>query len=117
MPATSDPCRAPATSGPAGQSGARTVLGRLPPRVLAFGTLYPAQTIVQGWLNAAIANQMGTPAAMGPILNLDIDGVSFAICDYPDYYWGKGTVGPNIPQSLINGWWYIQGTDAVQEFP
>jgi len=30
-----------------------------------------------------------------------------SICDYPDYCWGKGTVGPNIQQSLINGWWYI----------
>jgi hypothetical protein len=77
----------------------------------------PAQTVVQGWLNAALANQMGTPAAMGPIYNVDIEGMILSICDYPDYYWGKGTVGPNIPQSLINGWWYIQGTDAMQEFP
>ena len=86
-----------------------------------FGdTLYfpqPPQTLVQGWLNAAIANQMGTPAAMGPIWNLDIDGISLSICDYSDHYWGKGTVGLDIPQSLINGWWYIQGSDALQEFP
>jgi hypothetical protein len=54
---------------------------------------------------------------MGPILNLDILGITIGISDYEDYYWGKGPVGPNIPQSLINGWWYIQGTDAVQEFP
>jgi hypothetical protein len=82
-----------------------------------FGYLWQPQTIVQGWLNAAIANQMGTPAAMGPIWNVEIVGLPLAICDYSDYYWGKGTVGPNIPQSLINGWWYIQGTDALQEFP
>ena len=83
-----------------------------------LGTVYPAQTIVQGWLNSALANQMGTPAAMGPIFNVDILGITFGICDYGDFYWGKGTgVGPTIPQSQINGWWYIQGTDALQEFP
>ncbi len=82
-----------------------------------FGMIYPAQTIVQGWLNSALANQMGTPAAMGPIENVEFDGMTFGICDYWDYYWGKGPVGPNIPQSQINGWWYIQGTDAMQEFP
>ena len=82
-----------------------------------FGLLIPPQTIVQGWLNAAISNQMGTPAAMGPIFNFAIGPLTFAVSNYTDYYWGKGTVGPNISQSLINGWWYIQGTDALQEFP
>ncbi len=77
----------------------------------------PPQTIVQGWINAAIANQMGTPAAMGPIENVVIDGITFGIWNYSDFYWGKGSVGPTIPQAQINGWWYIQGTDAVQEFP
>jgi hypothetical protein len=77
----------------------------------------PPQTVVQGWLNAAIANQMGTPAAMGPIFNLDILGITLGIYNYNDHYWGKGTVGPNILQSMIDGWWYIQGTDALQEFP
>jgi hypothetical protein len=77
-----------------------------------FTTLYfplPPYTIVQGWLNSAIANQMGTPAAMGPTYN--------GICDYWDYYWGKGPVGPNISKSQINGWWYIQGTGPMQDFP
>jgi Family of unknown function (DUF6345) len=77
----------------------------------------PPQTIVQGWLNSAMANNMGTPAAMGPVFNLEYEGQTVSICDYFDYYWGKGPVGPTIPQSLINGWWYIQGTNAVQEFP
>jgi hypothetical protein len=81
--------------------------------VSIFGTtLYlpsPPTTIVQGWLNAAITNQMGTPAAMGPI--------NGSICDYWDFYWGKGSVGPNIPQSEITGWWYIQGTGPMQDFP
>jgi len=82
-----------------------------------FGMIYPSQTVVQGWLNAAIANNMGTPAAMGPIWNIEIGEITIGICDYNDYYWGKGEVGPNISQSLINGWWYIQGTNALQEFP
>jgi uncharacterized protein DUF6345 len=81
-----------------------------------FG-LFPPLTIVQGWLSAAISNQMGTPAAMGPIHNVDGKKTTSGIWDYTDYYWGKGPVGPNLPQSLINGWWYIQGTDALQEFP
>jgi hypothetical protein len=75
------------------------------------------QTIVQAWLNAANATDIGTPAAMGPIVNLDVLGITLGISDYADYYWGKGTVGPTIPQELINGWWYIKGTDAVQTFP
>ena len=75
------------------------------------------QTIVQGWINSAIANQMGTPAAMGPIENVEVLGFTAGIWNYNDYYWGKGSVGPTIPRSQINGWWYIQGTDAVQEFP
>jgi Family of unknown function (DUF6345) len=82
-----------------------------------FGMVSQPQTVVQGWLSAAIANQMGTPAAIGPIWNIAVDGFTIGICDYSDYYWGKGGVGPNISQSLINGWWYIQGTDAIQEFP
>jgi hypothetical protein len=77
----------------------------------------PPQTIVQGWLNSAMANNMGTPAAMGPVFNLEYEGQTVSICDYFDYYWAKGPVGPTIPQSLINGWWYIQGTNTVQEFP
>ena len=83
---------------------------------LGFIVISP-QTIVQGWLNSAMANNMGTPAAMGPVFNLEYEGQMVSICDYFDYYWGKGPVGPTIPQSLINGWWYIQGTNAVQEFP
>jgi hypothetical protein len=82
----------------------------------AFIDLEP-QTIVQAWLNAAIAADIGTPAAMGPIVNVNVRGTTLGICDYADYYWGKGPVGPTIPQESINGWWYIKGTDAVQTFP
>lgn len=82
-----------------------------------LGATSAPQTVVQGWLNAAMSNQMGTPAAMGPIRNVQVLDFHFGISNYGDYYWGKGSVGPNISQAQINGWWYIQGTDAVQEFP
>jgi Family of unknown function (DUF6345) len=75
------------------------------------------QSIVQAWLNAAIATDIGTPAAMGPIINVNVFGTTLGICDYGDHYWGKGAVGPTIPRESINGWWYIKGTDAVQTFP
>jgi Family of unknown function (DUF6345) len=75
------------------------------------------QTIVQAWLNAANATDIGTPAAMGPIVNIDVRGITLGICDYADYYWGKGPVGPTLSQQLVNGWWYIKGTDAVPSFP
>jgi hypothetical protein len=77
----------------------------------------PAHTVVQAWLSSALANNMGTPAALGSIMDIDILDITFGISDYGDYYWGKGAVGPTIPRSAISGWWYIQGTDAVQEFP
>jgi Family of unknown function (DUF6345) len=79
--------------------------------------ILPPQTIVQAWLNAANAANIGTPAAMGPIFNIDLFGLTLGISDYGDHYWGKGAVGPTIPQDLINGWWYIKGTNALQTFP
>ena len=83
-----------------------------------LGATSTPQTLVQGWLNAAISNQVGTPAAMGPIMNIRFPGFgTIGIADYGDNYWGKGSVGPNITQAETNGWWFIQGTDAVQEFP
>jgi hypothetical protein len=78
---------------------------------------FAPQTIVQSWLNAAIATDIGTPAAMGPIANVDVRGSIIGVCDYGDYYWGRGAVGPTIPRSMIDAWWYIMGTDAVQTFP
>jgi hypothetical protein len=83
-----------------------------------LGATSGPQTIVQGWLNSALSNQIGTPAAMGPIHNVRLPRLGvFGIFDYEDSYWGKGSVGPNIPKSEINGWWFIQGTSAVQDFP
>lgn len=78
---------------------------------------FEPQTIVQSWINAANATDIGTPAAMGPIINIEIRGLHLGLSDYGDYYWGKGTVGPTIPRNAINAWWYIKGSDAVQTFP
>ena len=83
------------------------VLGFLGFQIL-FITFEP-QTIVQSWLSAANATDIGTAAAMGPITNIDVGGVTIGVCDYSDYYWGKGPVGPTIPRNMIDGWWYIQG--------
>ncbi len=60
----------------------------------------PPLTIVAAWVDAALADDVGIPAAMGPV------GPD-AACDFLDFYWGKGSVGPSIPKSLIQGWWYI----------
>jgi len=60
----------------------------------------PPVPIVNAWFNAAHARGTGTPAAMGPI------GPGGA-CDYGDYFWGKGPVGPTIRASQIHGWWYV----------
>jgi len=64
----------------------------------------PPQQVVQAWFNSAHAAGIdhGIPAAMGP------NGPG-GICDYFDYYWGKGAVGPTIPPSKITGWWYVHG--------
>jgi hypothetical protein len=74
-------------------------------------------TVVQAWMSAANAANIGSPAAMGPIQNITIRGAKSAISDYGDYYWGRGPVGPTIPRREINGWWYIQGTAAVETIP
>ena len=68
----------------------------------------PPKTIVQSWLSSAQAADIGTPAAMGPITDIDFLGQRLGIWNYGDYYWGKGPVGPTIPKSQINGWWYIK---------
>ena len=49
-------------------------------------------TMVQAWINAARGTSIGTPAAMGPIFNIDIDGFHLGLSDYGDYYWGRGWV-------------------------
>ncbi len=39
---------------------------------------------------------------MGPMTNVDV-GVTLGVCNYGDYYWGRGPVGPTIPRSMIHG--------------
>jgi hypothetical protein len=73
-----------------------------------FGVTFGAQTVVQSWLSAADATDIGTAAAMGPMTNVH-EGVTLGVCNYGDYYWGRGPVGPTIPRSMIHGWWYIKG--------
>jgi Family of unknown function (DUF6345) len=63
--------------------------------------------IVEAWVDAAISDDVGVPAAMGPI---GPGGVN----DFTDFYWGRGDgVGPSIPNSLITGWWYVIGSTVV----
>jgi hypothetical protein len=74
-----------------------------------------AQTIVQSWFNSASATGAGTAAAMGPAIEI-VPG--FFICDYGDYFWGKGPVGPTIvpssyPASML-AYWYVTSTTALQ---
>ena len=82
------------------------VLGFLGFQIL--GITFGAQTIVQSWLSATNATDIGTAAAMGPMTNVDV-GVTLGVCNYGDYYWGRGPVGPTIPRGMIHGWWYIKG--------
>jgi hypothetical protein len=74
-----------------------------------------AQTIVQSWFNSASATSAGTAAAMGPAIEI-MPGIF--ICDYEDYFWGKGTVGPTIvpssyPESMV-AYWYVTSTTSLQ---
>jgi hypothetical protein len=65
-------------------------------------------TVVQAWISAADAHGIGTPAAMGPMTRTTVEGATHWVSDFGDYYWGRGPVGPTIPRSQINGWWYVQ---------
>jgi hypothetical protein len=71
--------------------------------------LLPPTTVVQAWISAANAANIGTPAVMGPIRIVAGKYGPVGVSDYGDCYWGRGPVGPTIPASQINGWWYIQG--------
>jgi hypothetical protein len=76
--------------------------------MLHVGGGYPL-TIQQAWFEAALTKGTGTAAAMGPIHWYP----SYGVWDFYDYYWGKGPVGPTIPRSQINGWWYIKAPGPV----
>lgn len=76
---------------------ATSMLGWPPFPLLPFGQPIP---IVNAWFNAAHARGTGTPAAMGPI------GPG-GVCDFGDYYWAKGPVGPTIFNYQFTGSWYL----------
>jgi hypothetical protein len=73
------------------------------------------QTIVQSWFNAAQSTGAGTPAAMGPALN--IGGYFYWMANIDDYYWGKGSVGATIvPGNYAPGdvgFWYLNGSNSA----
>ena len=75
----------------------------------------PAQTIVQSWFNSAAATGAGNAAAMGPAVEV-MPGIF--ICDFEDYFWGKGPVGPTLvpgsyPPSEF-AYWYLTSTSPIQ---
>jgi hypothetical protein len=75
--------------------------------LVAENNYFPPLTVVTAWVDTAISDGAGIPAAIGPI---GPEGVN----NYYDYYWGRGAgVGPSIPAGLITGWWYIVGAQVV----
>jgi hypothetical protein len=96
---------------PAGSIGGYFLCGDFPDEMLISPDIESQfsqpLTVVAAWMDAAISDNVGVPAAMGPI---GPKGVH----DFFDFYWGHGYgVGPSIPNSLITGWWYIVGTTVV----
>jgi Family of unknown function (DUF6345) len=75
----------------------------------------PAQTIVQSWFSSAAATGAGTAAAMGPALEVAPDAYA---CDFYDYFWRKGLVGPTIVPSSYPAedlaYWYLTSTTPIQ---
>ena len=67
---------------------------------LGFETLvitFEPQTIVQSWLSAANATDIGTAAAMGPIVNLDVLGITLGICGLRRLLLGQRPSRPHHP--------------------
>lgn len=87
--------------------------GGVADNVLGIGT--PAQTIVQSWFNSSAATAAGTAAAMGPAVEVAPD---IFICDFDDYFWGKGLVGPTLVPSSYPAsemaYWYLTSTTPIQ---
>jgi len=97
----------PAFNGPAYSDGPSISVAQAQtgfPKQFAGNMLNSKLTIQKAWFDAASAKGAGKPAAMGPIHWYP----SYGVWDFNDHYWGKGTVGPCIPKSQINGWWYIK---------
>ncbi|MEV4711610.1 DUF6345 domain-containing protein [Micromonospora sp. NPDC049374] len=59
----------------------------------------------KAWAQASIDDQPASVvwATMGPV------GPG-GLVNFDDYFWGKGSVGPDVPASSLTGWWYISGT-------
>lgn len=59
----------------------------------------------KAWAQASIDDQPASVvwATMGPV-------GSGGLVNFDDYFWGKGSVGPDVPASSRTGWWYISGT-------
>ncbi|MES2063597.1 MAG: DUF6345 domain-containing protein [Bacteroidota bacterium] len=69
-------------------------------RLMLFrGNGHP-RTIRTAWFNSAQNNDVGKPAAMGPLMDGDIG-------DVDDYYFGRGAQGPTIGRDKIKGWWCL----------
>jgi hypothetical protein len=87
--------------------------GGVADNVLGIGT--SAQTIVQSWFNSSAATAAGTAAAMGPAVEV---APNIFICDFDDYFWGKGPVGPTLVPSSYpaseTAYWYLTSTTPIQ---
>jgi hypothetical protein len=80
-----------------------------PHNMLVSENNFPPLTVVAAWVDTAISDSAGVPAAIGPI---GPEGVN----NFFDCYWGCDCgwgVGPSIPSNLITGWWYVLGANVV----
>ncbi len=61
-------------------------------------------TVRQAWAQASIDDQPAQViwATMGVISN-------GSLTNFNDHYWGKGSVGPDIPAAQVSGYWRISG--------
>ncbi len=82
--------------------------GDFPHYMLVSENNFPPLTVVAAWVDTAISDNVGIPAAIGPI---GPEGVN----NFFDNYWGRGGfgVGPSIPANLITGWWYVVGANVA----
>jgi hypothetical protein len=81
------------------------------PRLMFGGSGQAPATIVTAWMNAALNDDMGQPAAMGPMYTPPNDG-NIGVTDYYDVYWGQGPPnGPDITPQETTDFWYVTATD------
>jgi hypothetical protein len=95
---------------PAGSLGGSFLCGDFPEAMLTSDYYVSPLAVVASWVDAAMTDEAGVPAALGPI---GLEGVS----NFADFYWGKGYgVGPSIPNNLIKGWWYVVGDQTQFDY-